>query len=107
MSGPVARIAAFSAAFVLFSAVSPADASVGQLTQLAAPDGCVFEQPPAVAQCADGRGVADTDAAISPDGKNVYTVSFNYDGNPARGTLAILDRDPDTGVLTQKPGAAG
>ena len=50
------------------------------------------------------NGVGNTDAAISPDGKNVYTVSFNYDGNPVKGTLAILDRDPDTGVLTQKPG---
>ena len=56
------------------------------------------------AQCASSNGVGNTDAAISPDRKNVYTVSFNYDGNNTKGTIAVLDRDPDTGILTQNAG---
>ena len=108
MSGwnAAARIAALSVGIMLIAGVGSASASVGQLTQKAAPQGCIYEAP-TPAQCTVGRGVANTDAAVSPDGKNVYTVSFNYDGNPARGTLAILDRDPATGVVTQKPGGLG
>ena len=101
-----ARIAALVIGIVLIAGAAPASASVGQLTQKPGTQGCIYQAPPP-AQCAAGNGVADTDAAVSPDGKNLYTVSFNYDGNQARSTLAVLDRDPVTGVVTQKAGSAG
>jgi DNA-binding beta-propeller fold protein YncE len=39
--------------------------------------------------------------AVSPDGRNVYVTGFDSD------SLAIFDRDPSTGALTQKAGKAG
>jgi sugar lactone lactonase YvrE len=86
--------------------VGDANASVGQLTQKAGTAGCIY-QGGVPAQCAAGRGVANTDSVVSPDGKNVYTVSFNFADDTVRGTVAILDRDPATGVVMQKPGDAG
>ena len=52
--------------------------------------------------CADGVGLGGAYAvAVSPDGASVFVASqFNY-------ALAVFDRDPYTGELTQKPGAAG
>jgi DNA-binding beta-propeller fold protein YncE len=41
--------------------------------------------------------------AVSPDGRNVYIASADLNGHG----LAILDRDPQTGALTQPDGAAG
>jgi DNA-binding beta-propeller fold protein YncE len=38
---------------------------------------------------------------VSPDGKHVYAASGNND------TIAVLQRDPKTGALTQLPGPAG
>jgi DNA-binding beta-propeller fold protein YncE len=43
---------------------------------------------------------ADGGLAISPDGKSVYLAGIG-------GYLGVFDRDPVSGVLTQKPGSAG
>ena len=108
MSGrsAAAGIAAIAVGIVLTAGVGSATASVGQLTQKAGENGCIYEGG-VPGQCAPGRGVANTDSAVSPDGKNVYTVSFNYTDDNVRGTVAILDRDPVTGALTQKAGLPG
>lgn len=51
--------------------------------------------------CIDGRGLAVPEAiGISPDGKNLYV------GSRER-AVTVFDRDPVTGLLTQKPGVAG
>ena len=80
---------------------APGSASAaGELTQRAGTSGCIFEGG-ASGSCKVGIGVGNTDAAVSPDGENVYTVSFpNH-------TLAVLDRDPATGEVTQKAGTDG
>lgn len=51
--------------------------------------------------CLDGRGLSVPEAiGISPDGKNVYV------GSRER-AVTVFDRNPTTGLLTQKPGTAG
>jgi hypothetical protein len=75
-------------------------AAIGELEQKAPPDGCLYDDG-AGGQCEDSNGVGNTDAAVSPDGENVYTVSFNQH------TIAILDRDPLTGDIDQKAGVEG
>lgn len=39
--------------------------------------------------------------ALSPDGANLYAVAFDS------AAVTVLDRDPDTGAVVQKPGRAG
>jgi DNA-binding beta-propeller fold protein YncE len=52
--------------------------------------------------CSFGRAlVAPEGIAVSPDGTNVYVAAFKT------GAIAVLDRSRETGVVTQKPGAAG
>ncbi len=95
------RFALSALAVVLGLLLLPAPASaLGELEQKAATDGCVY-QGGASGMCEDGNGVGNTDSVVSPDGKNVYTVSFSQH------TLAVLDRDPATGELEQKAGADG
>jgi DNA-binding beta-propeller fold protein YncE len=54
------------------------------------------------AGCSFGRAlVAPEGIAVSPDGTNVYVAAFGT------GAIAVLDRSRETGVVTQKPGAAG
>ncbi len=88
------------AALALLLAMPASAQALGELTQKADPAGCIVEGT-AGGRCKDSNGVADTDAAVSADGENVYTVSFETH------KLAILDRDPATGELTQKAGTAG
>ena len=72
-------------------------ATAGALTQKAGTAGCISETG-TVGTCADGRALAGADSVtISPDGKNAYVASHD-DG------VAVFDRDPATGKLTQKPG---
>ena len=82
-------------------AVLDRDSDTGELTQKPGTAGCISE---------DGTGGACTDGvaldrprlvAISPDGTSVYVASWDSDA------VAVLDRDSDTGELTQKPGTAG
>lgn len=52
--------------------------------------------------CSFGRAlVAPEGIAVSPDGTNVYVAAFKT------GAIAVLDRSRETGVVAQKPGAAG
>src|SRR5205085_58075 len=48
-----------------------------------------------------GGGASDRHAAISPDGRSLYAPNRPGDG------LTVFDRDPGTGRLAQKAGAAG
>lgn len=51
--------------------------------------------------CVDGRGLHVPEAVgISPDGANVYV-------NSRERAVTVFDRDPVTGLLTQKAGVAG
>jgi DNA-binding beta-propeller fold protein YncE len=75
--------------------------TTGALTQRAGAAGCVSETGTGGA-CQQGAGIAaPADVAVSPDGKNLYVASGKSD------SVAIFDRDPATGALTQAPGAAG
>jgi DNA-binding beta-propeller fold protein YncE len=77
------------------------DPATGALTQKPGTAGCVSEGGSGGA-CEPGRGLlAASRVVVSPDRKNVYVAS---QGSSA---IAIFDRDPATGALTQKPGTAG
>jgi DNA-binding beta-propeller fold protein YncE len=96
---PPRKWSAALAAVVLAISASSAWA-LGELSQKPGSAGC-FGGPPADG-CAPGRALKEaSDVAVSPDGRNVYVA--------ARGdsAVAIFDRDPSTGALTQKPGVAG
>ncbi len=76
------------------------DPATGNLTQKPGTAGCVSGTPGA--SCQTARGVGDPlQVDVSPDGKSVYVTSTKPSA------LAIFDRDPATGALTQKPGTAG
>jgi len=83
-------------------------ATIGTLTQLASPNGCIADASAPITGCGTGRGLLGTApffgsnaVALSSDGKNVYSASFNSNG------IAVFDRNRTTGVLAQKAGAAG
>ena len=87
----------------LSSSISIFDRSraTGRLIQKRGRAGCISEDP-VKGGCAHARALDEPqDVEVSPDGKNVYVVSF--DSN----SVAIFDRNPATGALTQKPGPAG
>jgi len=86
----------------LSSSVSVFDRdSTGGLLQKAGTDGCISETGSAGA-CVDGKGLDGADdLAVSPDGRNVYVIGS------ASQSVAVFDRDPATGELTQKAGTAG
>jgi DNA-binding beta-propeller fold protein YncE len=72
------------------------DIETGVLTST----GCISET--GSGGCADGRGLLEAlDVAVSPDGRNVYVSAEESD------SIAIFDRNPTTGALTQPAGAAG
>jgi 6-phosphogluconolactonase (cycloisomerase 2 family) len=79
--------------------------ATGVLTQLPGLDGCysvtgVSED--GVDTCTDIHDAGSTSKfAITPDGRHVYAPHYSDDA------VAVLDVDPATGKLTQKPGAAG
>jgi DNA-binding beta-propeller fold protein YncE len=74
--------------------------SSGALTQLPASAGCVAGLP--VPVCAVGRALVGPDVVvISPKGENVYVGSFF--GN----AVAVFDRDPASGALTQPGDSSG
>ena len=74
--------------------------STGSLTQLGAPTGCIANA--SLPGCATGRALAGPDiVAVSPDGSSVYVGAF-------RGSaLAVFERNPSTGALTQATDAGG
>jgi len=74
----------------------------GRLTQKSnGTAGCVSESGTR-GRCANGKALdAAETVAISPDGANVYV------GSRLSDAVAVFDRDPDTGRVSQKPGRAG
>ena len=75
--------------------------ALGELSQKPGTAGCVSETGTGGA-CQNGKALEDAlGVAASPDGKSVYVASFASDA------VAVFDRDPGTGALSQKPGTAG
>jgi DNA-binding beta-propeller fold protein YncE len=80
------------------------DRVTGALTQKSGTDGCVADDNTVsgATTCADGVGLNDPrSVTVSRDGANVYVASILSDA------IAVFDRDPVSGKLTQKPGADG
>lgn len=74
--------------------------STGALHQLPGAAGCISGVP--LPGCAGGTALLGPDVVVvSPDGRNVYVGSFF--GN----AVAVFDRDPGSGALSQPPGSAG
>jgi len=60
-----------------------------------------ISQAPAPSGCSTGRVVGDTQfIALSPDGMHAYAGQYAYG-------MSVFDRNPTTGLLTQKTGSAG
>jgi DNA-binding beta-propeller fold protein YncE len=76
------------------------DPVTGALDQKPGAAGCISETG-SDGDCQQGIFIAPSGLAVSPDGKSVYVASDGYDA------VAIFDRDPSTGSLTQKSGTAG
>ncbi len=73
----------------------------GELTQKAAPNGCVGETDEG-GSCIDGHSlVSVSGVAVSPNGRNLYAASSDSDA------VVMFDRDPATGILFQEPGIDG
>ena len=77
------------------------DPGTGALEQVPGKDGCI-SQGGANGACGDSRALKGAErVAISPDGASVYvTARFS-------GSIAIFDRDQNTGALAQERGPAG
>ena len=82
-------------------AVFARDQRTGALTQLPGPEGCISEGGSG-GQCATGRALLKPrSVAVSPNGRHLYVTSG--DGY----AVAVLQRNPATGALTQLPGPEG
>ena len=102
-----AWLAIAAGALVALAAPSPAAAAIGDLEQRPGAQGCVTAGGAAVAVCASGRALSGAnDVAVSPDGEHAYVAaSGEFPSDP--GGVAVFDRDPASGALTQLAGAAG
>jgi DNA-binding beta-propeller fold protein YncE len=77
------------------------DPVTGALTQPAGAAGCISDVG-SHGRCGHGNALKEaTGVVVSPDGRNVYVASFDSNA------VATFDRDPQTGALTQRAGAAG
>jgi DNA-binding beta-propeller fold protein YncE len=109
-------VAMFAAQAVLASGAAakqptpsrPPGNPVGALIQPKGANGCLVDQSSGRHDCARVRAllgpgpiVGSEAIAVSPDGKNVYVASSTSDA------IAVFQRDPATGRLTQAAGAAG
>lgn len=93
-----ASVLSITAAALLLLAGS-ALAVTGQITQLPGTAGCVSESGSG-GECADGHALFSPDSvATSPDGRSVYATFI--------GGVAVFQRNPTSGALTQLPGTAG
>ncbi|MBA3746636.1 MAG: hypothetical protein H0W96_03975, partial [Solirubrobacterales bacterium] len=86
------------------------DPATGSLSQRPGPAACISEDGSADGEgpnvCTMGKGLARPSAVIvSPDGLSVYAVAGW--ANSSSGVVAIIRRDPVTGVLTQRAAKAG
>jgi DNA-binding beta-propeller fold protein YncE len=82
--------------------------ALGSLAQLPGPSGCLVDGPKPRGGCRPVRALAGAAPilgshaiAVSPDGKSVYVAASRSNA------IAVFGRDPRTGTLTQRPGAAG
>ena len=89
-------------------AIFDRDPSNGELTQKTGTSGCISEDGNSgypdntPGACADGTALGYAySIAVSPDGKSTYVGSAGSDA------VAIFDRDPTSGELTQKTGTSG
>jgi DNA-binding beta-propeller fold protein YncE len=86
----------------------PVETTTGSLEQLPGRLGCLSSGLAAKKVCGQARalkgagpGVGSRAIAISPDGRNVYVAASGADA------IAVFDRNPVTGALTQPKGKAG
>lgn len=87
------------AATATFGPAAAGAAAVGVLTQKAGTAGCISEDGTGGAcQEGDALGAANS-VAVSPDGTSAYVTGGH--------AVAVFDRNPGTGALTQKAGTAG
>lgn len=88
-------------------AVLDRDPVSGALTQLDGSAGCLA--PPAYPGCDPARGLHDGTSALalSPDGRNLYLAGQDGYIDATYGTLAVFQRDPQSGALAQLQGEAG
>lgn len=78
------------------------DQATGDLTPKSVEEGCIDAASGPGPSCREDRVLASArDIAISPDGENVYVTSSETDA------VAVFNRDPATGALTQDSGRAG
>jgi hypothetical protein len=79
--------------------------SAGGLVPLAGRGGCVSDtgsSPLGPGTCVHGRGLFDVERAVlSTDSRFIYTNGFTQPS-----PVAVLDRNPRTGMLSQRPGPA-
>jgi DNA-binding beta-propeller fold protein YncE len=74
--------------------------SGGTLTQLPGTSACLVYLR--AVGCSFGRALSAPEGlAVSPDGANVYVAAF------ATGAIDVLDRNPRSGAVVQRPGSAG
>ncbi len=100
-SGGIAGLVACAAIAAPATAPAYVPPPAGVLTQLSGTSGCVLE--PASDGCAGGFSLNGAAAvAVSPDGSSVYSGSLS-----GSGSIAVFDRSPGNGALTQKPAPAG
>jgi DNA-binding beta-propeller fold protein YncE len=82
------------------SVTSFAPVSAGGLAQLPGTSACLVYLR--AVGCSFGRAlVAPEGIAVSPDGRSVYTAAF------VSGAIDVLNRNPKTGAVFQKPGRPG
>ena len=73
------------------------NASTGALSEIQ----CLGEAAKLPAGCTTGRVLGDSEfVALSPDGMHAYSGDYQHG-------ISVFDRDPSTGLLTQKAGTAG
>jgi DNA-binding beta-propeller fold protein YncE len=93
--GTVYATSLFSNSVTSFSPVA-----AGGLSQLPGTSACLVYLR--AVGCSFGRAlVAPEGIAVSPDGKSVYTAAF------VSGAIDVLNRNPETGAVFQKPGRPG
>jgi 6-phosphogluconolactonase (cycloisomerase 2 family) len=74
------------------------DPATGELTEVQ----CLYDGTGVVLGCTLARSVGNAQSiVISPDGTHAYAADYSANG------ISILDRDPATGLLSEKTGAAG
>src|SRR5262245_20710532 len=82
------------------------NATDGSVTPISSPAGCLSSTTSVYHDCTAARALGGKNGgahavAVSPDGKNAYVAATDQDA------VAVLDRDPEDGHLTQSSGDDG